>query len=82
MQNIHRTLKRVIDLDQMRVMTSDDLLALDIHQYDALRRDITIRHQDEKDRYVCEQCGFPVYSSNSINKRPYWSTREVPMVDR
>ena len=76
MSNVQRTLKEVIDLDTMKVITSDDLISLcddEMGRYDQIRHEATSRHQKNEPRYVCARCGHPVYAPlEPIRRLPYW----------
>lgn len=67
-----RTLKSVVDLQSMNTISCDDLLNADERTYNLIRRRATRSKQSGNARYVCAQCGFPVYAPLASNKRPYW----------
>jgi Family of unknown function (DUF6035) len=67
-----RTLKRVVDVDGYRIITSDELLAMGLADYQRLHRDATYRRLEKRPRYLCDLCGHPVY----VSKRwvaPQWA---------
>ena len=67
-----RTLKSVVDLETMETISWEDLLNADDRAYNQIRRRATQSKQSGTARYVCAQCGFPVYAPLASNKRPYW----------
>jgi len=67
-----RTLKSVVDLETMDTISWEDLLNADDRAYNQIRRRATQSKQSGTARYVCAQCGFPVYAPLASNKRPYW----------
>lgn len=69
---ITRTLRSVVDLKTMDVISWEDLLSADERLYNEIRREATRSKQTGSARYVCSQCGYPVYPPLDINKRPYW----------
>lgn len=69
---ISRTLKSVVDLDTMHIISWDELLRADERIYNTIRREATQRKQGGNARYVCNQCGYPVYPPLDARKRPYW----------
>lgn len=62
---LHRTLKRAIDLQAMRTITSDDLLAMHPDDYQDVRRQATRARSSGVVRYACESCGHAVYAPRS-----------------
>ena len=71
-RTMKRTIKRVIDLQNMQYITIESLLNFNDHEYNNIRRIATSSHIDEKERYVCEECGYGVYAPVDKNKKPYW----------
>lgn len=67
-----RTLKSVVDLQTMNPISWEDLLNAGDRTYNQIRRRATQSKQSGTARYVCAQCGFPVYAPLAPNKRPYW----------
>lgn len=76
MGSVQRTIKEAIDLDTMKVITSDNLMALcddKMDKYDKVRHEATSRHQQNNPRYVCAKCGHSVYAPlEPSRKLPYW----------
>lgn len=70
--SITRTLKRVIDADGYRTITSDALLQMSLSEYQQLRRDVTIRKRTGAPRYFCQECGHAVYAPRHRQTGPYW----------
>lgn len=69
----HRTLKRAIRLEDMSIISSDDLLAMHDDKYQALRREATRANNNNISVFVCEKCGHSVYAPmEPITKKPYW----------
>lgn len=69
---VNRTIRSAVDLDTMKVISWENLLQSDERQYNEIRRSATERKQSRNARYVCSQCGHPVYPPMDVNKRPYW----------
>lgn len=67
-----RTLKRVIDVEGYRTVTSDDLLNMSLSDYQDLRREITLRRMEGAPRYLCNECGHPVYAPRNRISGAYW----------
>lgn len=61
----------------MQTITSDELLAADADRYQEIRRTATRARNENRDVYVCENCGFAVYAPRAPNTRlPYWRHRK------
>lgn len=70
---VQRTLKRAVDLQTMRSISSDHLLAMSVDDYHVLRRAATRARLDRTPRYVCGLCGHPVYAPReSRTGQPFW----------
>lgn len=70
---LQRTLKRAVRLQDMAVITSDDLLKIDADGYQDIRRAATRARNGGNAAFVCEHCGFPVYAPREPNtKLPFW----------
>jgi len=70
---LQRTLKRAVRLQDMAVITSDDLLQIDADGYQEIRRSATRARNDGLAAFVCDHCGFPVYAPREPNtKLPFW----------
>ena len=68
-----RTLKRVVDLETMQTISSDDLLTMHADDYQVLRRSATRAKLKGTTRYVCECCGHAVYAPRAPSTgRPMW----------
>jgi len=70
-KTIRRALKRALDTQELRIVTSDELLAMPPNTYQQLRRDITISAKTGAPRYLCSRCGHPVYAPN-YSTGPGW----------
>ena len=69
----HRTLKSVVDLETMRSISSDELLAMDQDEYHAIRRAATRARINRSTRYVCALCGHATYAPREgRTSKPYW----------
>lgn len=70
---LQRTLKRAVRLQDMAVITSDNLLQIDADGYQEIRRSATRARNDGLAAFVCDHCGFPVYAPREPNTRlPFW----------
>lgn len=70
---LQRTLKRAVRLQDMTVISSDDLLRIDPDGYQAIRRAATRARNEKQVAFVCDHCGYPVYAPRERNtKLPYW----------
>lgn len=69
---ITRTLRSAVDLKTMGVISWEDLLNADQRKYNEIRREATRSKQSGAARYVCSQCGYPVYAPLETNGRPHW----------
>lgn len=69
---ISRTLRSAVDLTTMDVISWKNLLSADERQYNEIRREATRSKQSGSARYVCSQCGYPVYAPLERNGRPHW----------
>jgi len=49
-----RTLKRAVDLETMRLISSDDLMGMHKDDYQVIRRLATRARLDRRPRYVCD----------------------------
>lgn len=68
-----RTLERVTQLSTGATITSDQLLAADDDQYQAIRRAATAARREKTAAFVCEECGFPAYAPLEPRTRlPFW----------
>lgn len=68
-----RTLKSAVDLQTMRSISSDQLMAMNADDYQVLRRAATRARLERTPRYVCASCGHPVYAPReSRTGQPYW----------
>ena len=68
-----RTLKRAVDLETMRLISSDDLMGMHKDDYQVIRRLATRARLDRRPRYVCDLCGHPVYAPREARSGlPYW----------
>lgn len=69
----HRTIQRVVDIEDMLEISAEQLLLASRDRYNAIRRAATIAHKNEKEKFVCGNCGFPVYAPKKPDTRlPYW----------
>ncbi len=66
-----RTLKTVIDVDTMKTISAENLMAASPTEYNFIRRAATRSWQRGDPRFVCVRCGHPVYAP-LLFKRPYW----------
>lgn len=72
-QSARRTLKNVGDLQTMRSVSSDQLLAMSQDEYHAVRRAATRARLERSPRYVCGQCGHATYAPREGRTgQPYW----------
>lgn len=72
-QSARRTLRNVVDLQTMRSISSDQLLAMSQDEYHAVRRAATRARLDRSPRYVCGQCGHATYAPREGRTgQPYW----------
>lgn len=72
-QSFKRTLKRAVDLETMRSISSDELMGLHKDDYQVVRRLATRARLDRQPRYVCGLCGHAVYAPREGRTgRPYW----------
>lgn len=68
-----RTLKRAVDLETMRSITSDDLMGMHKDDYQVIRRFATRARLERRPRYVCDLCGHPVYAPREARSGlPFW----------
>jgi hypothetical protein len=70
-KTIRRMLKRALDAEQFRIITSDELLAMPAEAYQQIRRGVTIGVKTGAPRYLCSLCGHPVYAPN-YSTGPGW----------
>lgn len=72
-ERLQRTLRRAVRLQDMAVITSDDLLRIDADGYQAIRRFATRGRNEGRPAFVCDHCGFPVYAPREPKtKLPFW----------
>ncbi|MCA0207216.1 MAG: competence protein CoiA [Proteobacteria bacterium] len=77
-----RTLKQAIRLSDCRSVSSDELLAMNLDEYHALRRRATVDWAKRVPTFACEKCGHPVYAPLvPRTKRPQWKHRSGAPVD-
>ncbi|MGX7744776.1 DUF6035 family protein [Rhodopseudomonas parapalustris] len=70
---LQRTLKRAVRLQDMTVISSDDLLRIDADGYQAIRRSATRARNEGQPAFVCDHCGFAVYAPREPKTRlPFW----------
>lgn len=70
---LQRTLKRAVRLQDMTVISSDDLLRIDADGYQEIRRAATRARNDGEPAFVCDHCGFAVYAPREPKTRlPFW----------
>ncbi|WP_331852384.1 DUF6035 family protein [Sphingopyxis sp. EG6] len=68
-----RTLKRAVDLETMRTISSDALMGMSKDDYQIIRRLATRARLDRRPRYVCGLCGHAVYAPREGRTgQPYW----------
>jgi len=70
-RNIRRALKRALDTQELRVISSDELLAMPTAEYQQIRRNVTIGVKTGDQRYLCSLCGNAVYAPN-YSTGPGW----------
>jgi len=63
-KTIRRVLKRALDAEELRIITSDELLKMSAEAYQQIRRGVTIGVKTGAARYLCSRCGHPVYAPN------------------
>lgn len=72
-EKLQRTLKRAVRLQDMAVISSDDLLQIDADGYQVIRRAATRARNDKRAAFVCDHCGYPVYAPREPTTRlPFW----------
>ncbi len=72
-RSVKRTLKSAVDLQTMRSISSDELMAMSADDYQVLRRAATRARLKRTPRYVCALCGHPAYAPReSRTGQPYW----------
>ncbi|WP_372095607.1 DUF6035 family protein [Tistrella mobilis] len=72
-EKFKRTLKRAVDLETMRPISSDDLIGMHKDDYQVIRRHATRARLERRPRYVCDICGHPVYAPREARSGlPYW----------
>lgn len=70
---LQRTLKRAVRLQDMTVISSDDLLRIDPDGYQEIRRSATRARNQGQPAFVCDHCGFAVYAPREPKTRlPFW----------
>lgn len=70
---LQRTLKRAVRLQDMTVISSDDLLRIDADGYQGIRRAATRARNEGQPAFVCDNCGFAVYAPREPKTRlPFW----------
>jgi hypothetical protein len=73
MRQLHRTLKRAVRLQNMSIITCEQLLQMDRDGYQEIRRAATRARNNGEAAFACEQCGFPVYAPLEPTKKlPFW----------
>lgn len=70
-KTIQRMLKRALDIKELRIITSDELLVMPSETYQQIRRSVTIGAKTGAPRYLCSLCGNPVYAPN-YSTGPGW----------
>jgi hypothetical protein len=72
----HRTLKKAIDVQQLRSITSDELIAMGDDDYFKIRRAATDAWHAKRVHFVCARCEYPVYAPRSPRTlKPLWRHR-------
>ncbi|MEM6780762.1 MAG: DUF6035 family protein [Pseudomonadota bacterium] len=70
--DVPRKIRQVIDLDDMKIITSDELINFNVDEYDYVRHQGRERYSLNNPRYVCAQCFYPVYAPKSTKRLPFW----------
>lgn len=73
LREIRRTLKRAVDLQSLRTISSDELLSMHQDDAQAIRVQATRAVLNSEIRFVCDLCGHAVYAPNDKNGKPLWA---------
>jgi hypothetical protein len=72
-QKLKRTIKRVVDLETLTTITSDDLLQFTRDGYQRVRRAAPVARHKGETRFACDKCGHAVYAPlEPKTGLPYW----------